>query len=171
MQHIRLICGVDEAGRGPLAGPVYAAAVILNSQHPIIGLADSKKISEKKLIGKTLSYDIRGNEYESNLYAIPKIQMGKVQIRTCPVEAEDPHFSCNANIWNPREESDYITSGRIGSKIAQKNPLLLDFNSSVFFLVRNRESLKKLAPEGYSVEALSEIPFFLAQRAKNLFFK
>lgn len=48
MQHIRLICGVDEAGRGPLAGPVYAAAVILNPSHPIAGLADSKKISEKK---------------------------------------------------------------------------------------------------------------------------
>lgn len=48
MDPIRLICGVDEAGRGPLAGPVYAAAVILNSQHPILGLADSKKLSEKK---------------------------------------------------------------------------------------------------------------------------
>ncbi|MGV3583046.1 MAG: ribonuclease HII [Methylophilus sp.] len=44
----RLICGVDEAGRGPLAGAVYAAAVILNPAHPIDGLADSKKLSEKK---------------------------------------------------------------------------------------------------------------------------
>lgn len=44
----RLICGVDEAGRGPLAGGVYAAAVILDSNQPIIGLADSKKLSEKK---------------------------------------------------------------------------------------------------------------------------
>lgn len=43
-----LICGVDEAGRGPLAGAVYAAAVILNANHPISGLADSKKLSEKK---------------------------------------------------------------------------------------------------------------------------
>lgn len=43
-----LICGVDEAGRGPLAGEVYAAAVILNDQRPILGLADSKKLSEKK---------------------------------------------------------------------------------------------------------------------------
>jgi ribonuclease HII len=43
-----LICGVDEAGRGPLAGPVYAAAVILNPARPIIGLDDSKKLSEKK---------------------------------------------------------------------------------------------------------------------------
>lgn len=43
-----LICGVDEAGRGPLAGPVYAAAVILDEHRPIAGLADSKKLSEKK---------------------------------------------------------------------------------------------------------------------------
>ena len=41
-----LICGVDEAGRGPLAGAVYAAAVILDSARPISGLADSKKLSE-----------------------------------------------------------------------------------------------------------------------------
>lgn len=45
---MQLICGVDEAGRGPLAGAVYAAAVILNPERPILGLADSKKLSEKK---------------------------------------------------------------------------------------------------------------------------
>lgn len=44
----QLICGVDEAGRGPLAGAVFAAAVILNPERPILGLADSKKLSEKK---------------------------------------------------------------------------------------------------------------------------
>ena len=43
-----LLCGVDEAGRGPLAGSVYAAAVILDANNPIEGLADSKKLSEKK---------------------------------------------------------------------------------------------------------------------------
>ena len=41
-------CGVDEAGRGPLAGPVYAAAVILSPDDPIPGINDSKKLSEKK---------------------------------------------------------------------------------------------------------------------------
>jgi ribonuclease HII len=40
-----VICGVDEAGRGPLAGPVFAAAVILDPAKPIIGLRDSKKLS------------------------------------------------------------------------------------------------------------------------------
>jgi ribonuclease HII len=43
-----LICGVDEAGRGPLAGPVYAAAVVLNPSRQIRGLDDSKKLSAAK---------------------------------------------------------------------------------------------------------------------------
>lgn len=43
-----IICGVDEAGRGPLAGPVYAAAVILPPDCVIEGLNDSKKLTEKK---------------------------------------------------------------------------------------------------------------------------
>lgn len=47
-QGFRTICGVDEAGAGPLAGPVYAAAVILPQELEIEGLNDSKKLSEKK---------------------------------------------------------------------------------------------------------------------------
>lgn len=43
-----IICGVDEAGRGPLAGPVFAAAVILDPARPIAGLRDSKKLSEAR---------------------------------------------------------------------------------------------------------------------------
>lgn len=43
-----VICGVDEAGRGPLAGPVFAAAVILDPAKPIAGLRDSKKLSAAK---------------------------------------------------------------------------------------------------------------------------
>ena len=43
-----LVCGIDEAGRGPLAGTVVAAAVILDPLRPISGLNDSKKLSEKK---------------------------------------------------------------------------------------------------------------------------
>lgn len=51
----KLICGVDEAGRGPLAGPVCAAAVILPPDCQIDGLNDSKKLSEKK---RELLFDI-----------------------------------------------------------------------------------------------------------------
>lgn len=45
---MKLIAGIDEAGRGPLAGPVVAAAVILNPKKPIKGLMDSKKLTAKK---------------------------------------------------------------------------------------------------------------------------
>ena len=48
MNNIKSAAGVDEAGRGPLAGEVYAAAVILNPDDPIDGLMDSKKLSPKR---------------------------------------------------------------------------------------------------------------------------
>ncbi len=47
-QGYELIAGVDEVGRGPLVGAVVTAAVILDPNNPIEGLADSKKLSEKK---------------------------------------------------------------------------------------------------------------------------
>ncbi|MGH7909397.1 MAG: ribonuclease HII [Thermodesulfobacteriota bacterium] len=47
-EHGPLICGVDEAGRGPLAGPVFAAAVILDPSRPVAGLADSKALSARR---------------------------------------------------------------------------------------------------------------------------
>ena len=51
-----LVAGVDEAGRGPLAGPVAAAAVILHPDRPVAGLADSKKLSEarRELLAKEI---------------------------------------------------------------------------------------------------------------------
>ena len=64
-EEIRIICGVDEAGRGPLAGPVVAAACILPDGFVIDGLNDSKKLSEKKrdklfdiIIANALDYSI-----------------------------------------------------------------------------------------------------------------
>ncbi|WP_320165978.1 ribonuclease HII [Methylophaga sp.] len=48
MTNTLIIAGVDEVGRGPLAGPVVTAAVILNPDNPIVGLADSKKLTEKR---------------------------------------------------------------------------------------------------------------------------
>jgi ribonuclease HII len=56
-EQLRLICGVDEAGRGPIAGPVYAAAVILDPQQPIAGLKDSKLLAPRRR--ETLAITIR----------------------------------------------------------------------------------------------------------------
>lgn len=57
MSEQRLVCGVDEAGRGPLAGSVIAAAVILDPAKPIAGLADSKKLSAR--VRERLAVEIR----------------------------------------------------------------------------------------------------------------
>ena len=72
------VCGVDEAGRGPLAGPVYAAAVILPDGLVIEGLNDSKKLSEKKreelfplICAQAVSYSIAyADEKEIDTYNI-----------------------------------------------------------------------------------------------------
>ena len=61
------IAGVDEVGRGPLAGPVVTAAVILDPTKPIAGLADSKKLTEKRRellfdemdVGKEILQDLK----------------------------------------------------------------------------------------------------------------
>ena len=65
LRNEQLVAGVDEVGRGPLVGDVVAAAVILDPQRPIKGLADSKKLSEKRreslyteIIEKSLAWSI-----------------------------------------------------------------------------------------------------------------
>lgn len=67
----KAICGVDEAGRGPLAGPVYAAAVILPVGLEIEGLNDSKKLTERKrealydvIVSSAVSYSIASASVE-----------------------------------------------------------------------------------------------------------
>lgn len=68
----RYICGIDEAGRGPLAGPVFCAAVILPEDYEIEGLNDSKKLSEKKrdmlfdeIIEHALAYSIQSIDHKT----------------------------------------------------------------------------------------------------------
>ncbi len=61
------VCGVDEAGRGPLAGPVFAAAVILDPQRPIDGLRDSKRLSAARR--ERLAIEIRARAQAWSLAA------------------------------------------------------------------------------------------------------
>lgn len=71
IEKLELIAGTDEVGRGPLIGSVVAAAVILNPNHPIEGLNDSKKLSEKKrdyffdlILEKALAFSIAESTHE-----------------------------------------------------------------------------------------------------------
>ncbi|MEE9494760.1 MAG: ribonuclease HII [Gammaproteobacteria bacterium] len=65
MTQFAVIAGIDEVGRGPLAGPVVAAAVILDPRQPITGLTDSKKLSEKRR--QQLDLEIRARALAWNL--------------------------------------------------------------------------------------------------------
>lgn len=74
----RLLAGVDEVGRGPLIGPVVAAAVILDPEQPIEGLADSKKISEKRreyLAGEIKSRALAWSVAEASVLEIDDINI------------------------------------------------------------------------------------------------
>ncbi len=73
-----LYAGVDEVGRGPLAGPVVAAAVILDPARPIPGLADSKKLSEKKreqLAGQIREYALAWSLGRAEVEEIDRINI------------------------------------------------------------------------------------------------
>ncbi|MDD4163694.1 MAG: ribonuclease HII [Eubacteriales bacterium] len=72
--NVKVICGCDEAGRGPLAGPVFAAAVILPKGHVIEGLYDSKKLSRK--VREALFDSIRR---EAVAYAIAHAEVYEIE--------------------------------------------------------------------------------------------
>ena len=70
---VNVICGVDEAGAGPLAGPVYAAAVILPREIEIPGLNDSKKLTEKK---RETLFDVILEQAEA--YSIARVEAAEI---------------------------------------------------------------------------------------------
>lgn len=72
------ICGVDEAGRGPLAGPVYAGAVILDPGFVIEGLNDSKKLSHKKRV--ELSEQIKSHALAYGIAKIDESEIDRINI-------------------------------------------------------------------------------------------
>ena len=73
-----MICGVDEAGRGPLAGPVFAAAVILDPSKKIKGLMDSKKLNSQKLT--ELYVIIMRNAIEVSVASASVLEIEKINI-------------------------------------------------------------------------------------------
>lgn len=114
MAETGLIAGVDEAGRGPLAGPVIAAAVILDSARPIEGLADSKRLGERQrerlfdeIRGKALACSIGRAEVDEieriNILQASLLAMGRavagLAIRPALARIDGnrcPHLSCPA---------------------------------------------------------------------------
>lgn len=80
-----LLAGVDEAGRGPLVGSVVAAAVILDPEKPIAGLADSKKLSEKKR--ELLSEEIKASALSWSIASVAADEIDEINILQATMKA------------------------------------------------------------------------------------
>lgn len=88
----KYICGVDEAGRGPLAGPVFAAAVILPWDYEIDGVNDSKKLSEKKrekLFDEIIEYALAYSIQSRDNFVIDEINILAATMQTMKNAVED----------------------------------------------------------------------------------
>lgn len=80
-----LIAGVDEAGRGPLVGAVVAGAVILNPDKPVAGLADSKKLTEKKR--EALAIEIKESALSWSVVSISAEEIDEINILQATMKA------------------------------------------------------------------------------------
>ena len=82
-----VLCGVDEAGRGPLCGPVCCAAVILNPDDPIAGVNDSKKLTEKRrealfeeITNRALAYKIVFISLSMRAFILPMLKVPNKEV-------------------------------------------------------------------------------------------
>lgn len=92
------LCGIDEAGRGPLAGAVYAAAVILNPERPILGLADSKKISEAKR--NALTIEIKAHALAWGIASVSAQEIDDINILQASMLAMQRAYLAMVNDFN-----------------------------------------------------------------------
>ncbi len=152
------VAGVDEVGRGPLAGPVVAAAVILDPARPIEGLVDSKKISEKKrerlaleIREKALAWALGRAEVEEideiNILQASLLAMKRAveQLQPAPDRAlidgnRCPQLACPAEaIIKGDETVEAISAASIIAKVARDHEMLeLDAQYPGYGLARHK---------------------------------
>lgn len=158
-QGFKFVCGVDEAGRGPLAGPVCAAAVILKPYDIIEGVDDSKKLSEKK---RECLYDIIKKRAISYAVSFAKVE-----------EIE------KVNILN----ATHLAMKRAVDKLNIKpDMVLVDGNSLPYFGISSRAVIKgdslsesiacasilaKVSRDRYMKEISKEYPVYEFERHKG----
>lgn len=110
------VAGIDEAGRGPLAGPVVACAVIMNSDTKVLHLNDSKKLSEK--MREELYKEIFNNALDIGIGIVQNERIDKINILNATKEA----MICAVGNMKIKPDALIIDAVKLPIDIAQKNP-------------------------------------------------
>ncbi|MFZ9584830.1 MAG: ribonuclease HII [Pseudohongiellaceae bacterium] len=125
----RLIAGVDEAGRGPLAGTVVAAAVVLDPERPIAGLADSKRLSEQQraalfpvIVAEALAYAVAQASVDEidrlNILQATLLAMTRA-VAALPLQPDFVYVDGNrCPAWRHRSQAVVKGDGRVASVAA-----------------------------------------------------
>lgn len=159
LKNIELLCGVDEAGRGPLAGDVFAAAVILDPSKPIIGIDDSKKLTDKK---RKLLFD----EIISSAIAY--------NIATASVSEIDEHNILQATFLAMRRAVDglkikpqyILVDGNQNPRLSVKSECVIK-GDSISACIAAASILAKVSRDNYMDELAKEYPAYLFEKHKG----
>ena len=146
---IKYICGVDEAGRGPLAGPVFAAAVILPEDFEIEGLNDSKKLSEKKrdllfdeIIEHALAYSIQSIDHktidEINILEATMLAM-KTAVENLSIKPERVFIDGNRVPKNMDVPAEFVIKGDATSASIAAASILAKVSRDRFMLEMDKK--------------------------------
>ena len=145
----RKICGVDEAGRGPLAGPVFAAAVILPEDFEIEGLNDSKKLSEKKrdmlfdeIIEHAVAYSIQAVDHktidEINILEATMLAM-KTAVENLRIKPEHVFIDGNRVPKNMEIPAEFVIKGDATSASIAAASILAKVSRDRFMLEMDKK--------------------------------
>ena len=107
MNNFRYVAGVDEAGRGPLAGPVVAAAVILDPKVVIPGLDDSKKLGEKRRIELENAIKLSALSWSVAWASVEEIEKHNIVGATClaMMRSIEKASEASGELWKPEKNS------------------------------------------------------------------
>ena len=148
-QGYNIVCGVDEAGRGPLAGPVFAAAVILPEDFEIEGLNDSKKLSEKKrdllfdeIIEHALAYSIKSIDHktidEINILEATMLAM-KTAVENLSIKPERVFIDGNRVPKNMETPAEFVIKGDATSASIAAASILAKVSRDRFMLEMDKK--------------------------------
>jgi len=153
------ICGVDEAGRGPLAGPVYAAAVILPRGFELPGLDDSKKLTEKKR--EKLFYLIRDNAVAYSIATASEKEIDEINILNAT------YLAMNRAIEGLAVKADFaLIDGNRSTGITLPNQTVVG-GDGIYSCIAAASILAKVSRDRFMLEMAEKYPEYAFEKHKG----